>query len=197
MDNVVLIGSLTTICAAIVGAIATIIAALISRQSTHNKSQQERIEDYPSLDKVSSNDRLIRVQENSAVIISDLEVTLSVRLIILDDQVNFEYRTPHMENPFIAKNAEVGFQQTLECKGERYALTLTRIDGIKKNVFFDLRKISRLSKPFMEKPVPLSESNIKSHQQKIEVTGTCSFCGAQYKSIEKPKKCSYCDMAFL
>lgn len=197
MDNVVLIGSLTTICAAIVGAIATIIAALISRQSTLNKSQQERIEDYPSLENVSSNDRIIRVQENTAVIISDLEITLSVRLIILDDQVNFEYHTSYMENPFIAKNAEVGFQQTLEYKGERYALTLTRIDGIKKNAFFDLRKISKISNPSMKKPVRLPESNIKSHQQKVEVTGTCPFCGAQYKLIGKPKKCSYCGMEFL
>lgn len=200
MNDPVTIGAFATICAALVGAIATIVAAVISRRRLFNNQHHAELDENISVENHPLGDGVFRVRENSAIIISDLELTIAIRLVILDDQVNFEYRNPNMEKPFFAKNAEVGFQKLLEHQGKTYTLTIIKIDGVNKDVFFDLRKVLKTSIPPVEKPVQSALISklpaMKKGLEDVEIIGTCPFCGAQYTAVVKPRKCTYCGRGF-
>jgi len=137
----VIIGALATICAATMGAIATIIAALIK-----TKTDRRQTPDFMHATSVQyhlAEECVLEIRENSAIIVPEIELTIAILLIILDDRVNFECRVRQQANPILEKNAGVGWQKTFTHNQDTFTLTLIEIDGLGKKVYFDFRKTAK------------------------------------------------------
>ncbi len=137
----VIIGALATIIAALMGAIATIVAALIKQKTDHHQTPE-------FVHTISAQDHLtekcvLEIRENSAIIIPEIELTIAILLVILDDRVNFEYRVRQQASPTSVKNAGVGWQNLFTHDQDTFALTLIKIDGLGKKIYFDFRRIAK------------------------------------------------------
>ena len=206
MENVA-VGALATICAAFLGAVATIVAALISKRRADNRQQDEQIhhiaeQAHSSLIKGNIKEySLLEIKENSVIIVPDIELTLAIHDVILDDQINFEYHLPRQEkdNTESVKYARVGYQKLFNCDNSAYLLTLIKIDGVNKKTYFDLRKIdSRI-----QQKMPVTASQNKSHDTQdsknqlesgISAPNYCIKCGAVIP--QETIKCSYCGTTY-
>jgi len=144
----------------------------------------------------SLEDGIFVIRENRVIIISEIDLTITNRMVILDDQVNFEYRTQEMEQPVVIKNAQVGFQKMFQLSGKTFMLTLVKIDGLKKDVYFDLRKVTkksihRVNQPFVT-TIPKLPQSEKNNKEIKTFSGFCPHCGGQYLENSKPSKCPFC-----
>lgn len=197
MENVV-VGALATICAAFLGAIATIIAALISKKRIDERKQSEHIHNFAeqthkSLIKGDLKEyNLLEIKENSVIIVPGIELTVAIHDVILDDQVNFEYRLPRQEKDSInsVKNARVGYQKLFNCDDGTYLLTLIKIDGVNKKAYFDLRKIDSYAKQKMSITTPKTENLDAQNLSNKPATNYCQKCGTAI--LQETDKCSYC-----
>ena len=194
MENII-VGALATICAASLGAIATIVAALISKKRIDERKQDENIhrfaeQTHKSLIKGNLKEySLLEVKENSAIIVPDIELTLAIHDVILDDQINFECHLPRQkkDNSDSVKYARVGYQKLFNCDNSTYLLTLIKIDGVNKKAYFDLRKIDTEQ----NLPAAIPQNDILYTQNSNGVVPNyCLKCGAVIP--QETNKCSYC-----